>query len=814
MKKSTLKGLSFMFIVSCVLVFIFFQVIAGTIIPEGDISELLITYPGNGTVFPPEIPSPTFLWEEKNLKVSTWLINVKVNGNEEIVSESVQYQMWKPTPEQWKKIKINSYDNAAVITIIGTDHEEEGRMLSCDSVHIQTSRDSVGASIFYRDVPLPFSYAYKNLDMIRWRLGEVSSVKPATVVLEKIAVCGNCHSFTRDGHTIAMDIDYGNDKGSYIISKIKKQTVFSPDKIITWNDYMKEDEEYTFGLLSQISPDGRYVLSTVKDRSIFVPIDDNLSYSQLFFPIKGVLAVYDRRSKKFWSLPGADDKSFVQSNPNWSPDGKYLVFARSKVYHSEKIEKTSSIVLNTEVASEFIEGRQGFQFDLYRIQFNKGKGGKAEPIPGASNNGMSNYFPRISPDGKWIVFTKARNFMLLQPDSKLYIIPAEGGVAREMNCNTPNMNSWHSWSPNGKWLVFSSKLFGSYTRLLLTHIDEDGNDSPPVFLEYLIIGNRAANIPEFVNIRAVELDSIIDNFSHSEDYYNIQLHKSTILFLNMVIQLNAKDYESLFARGKIKYELNDFTSANQDFQKVVKILDKEILRNPNDYDTYILRADVNTWLKRFSSAIEDYNKAIQIHPNSIDAYVNRAVVKTEIGDFSGAIADYNIAIQLAPGNADFYMFRAAAKKEVDDLKGAIKDYSKVISLLPDYFEAYNLRGMLEFELYQFKEAIADFSKSLEVHKEKEMSIDDYIIAKIYTTKGISENNLGLFQEAINDFDAAIELDNRNIIHYTNRADAKIKLGLIREAIEDCNFAIRINPGYKKAYQLRMEAQKELNDRIY
>lgn len=49
------------------------------------------------------------------------------------------------------------------------------------------------------------------------------------------------------------------------------------------------------------------------------------------------------------------------------------------------------------------------KYDLYRIPFNGGKGGKAEPIAGASQNGMSNSFPKISPDGRWLVFVQARS---------------------------------------------------------------------------------------------------------------------------------------------------------------------------------------------------------------------------------------------------------------------------------------------------------------------------------------------------------------------------------------------------------------------
>jgi hypothetical protein len=109
--------------------------------------------------------------------------------------------------------------------------------------------------------------------------------------------------------------------------------------------------------------------------------------------------------------------------------------------------------------------------------------------------------------------------MLLQPDSKLYIMPADGGEPRLMNCNTGNMNSWHSWSPNGRWLVFSTKERGPYTQLYLTHIDKNGNDSPPVFLENLAFESRAANIPEFLPVNASVLNKMEDDFSNHAMYY-------------------------------------------------------------------------------------------------------------------------------------------------------------------------------------------------------------------------------------------------------------------------------------------------------
>jgi hypothetical protein len=81
-------------------------------------------------------------------------------------------------------------------------------------------------------------------------------------------------------------------------------------------------------------------------------------------------------------------------------------------------------------------------------------------------------------------------------------------MARLMNCNTPLMNSWHSFSPNGRWLVFSSKSRSPYTQMFLTHIDTEGGDTPPILIENSTAANRAVNLPEFVNIPADGIEHI------------------------------------------------------------------------------------------------------------------------------------------------------------------------------------------------------------------------------------------------------------------------------------------------------------------
>jgi hypothetical protein len=66
--------------------------------------------------------------------------------------------------------------------------------------------------LFYRDVNLPFAEAVKDPSTIRWRFGSLDKPTVPPVVLEKLPVCGNCHSFSRNAEYLAMDVDYANNK--------------------------------------------------------------------------------------------------------------------------------------------------------------------------------------------------------------------------------------------------------------------------------------------------------------------------------------------------------------------------------------------------------------------------------------------------------------------------------------------------------------------------------------------------------------------------------------------------------------------------
>ena len=507
-------------------------------------SSITVDYPENGSIFPPEITAPTFLWRDSNESATTWHIDISFpdrfqpvhistrgermrigeidsrciadsNRPPALTPQQAAAHTWTPDAETWATIKRHSVGGAATVVITGISGDAPSNQVSTGRVDLSTSRDPVGAPIFYRDVPLMPSTGEKGvvqplaqnaLHLINWRVRDIGQPQ-SRVVLHDMPTCANCHSFSADGKTMGMDVDGpGNDKGLYAVVPVRPLTIIRNEDVVAWNADQAAGKSRV-GFMSQVSPDGQYVLTTFAGpqrdlpSSYFVTNFKDYRFLQVFYPTRGILEWYSRATGRRQPLPGADDPRYVQTDGVWSPDGKYIVFARAEAKDPFSKGQKPAVHANDENETQI-------QYDLYLVPFNGGKGGTPEPIAGASHNGMSNNFPKVSPDGRWIVFVKCRNGQLMRPDSQLYIVPATGGVARRMRCNTSLMNSWHSFSPNGRWLVFSSKSRSPYTQMFLTHIDGEGQDSPAIYVENSTAANRAVNIPEFVNVSSNMLQKI------------------------------------------------------------------------------------------------------------------------------------------------------------------------------------------------------------------------------------------------------------------------------------------------------------------
>lgn len=650
--------------------------------PPASKPALEILAPLEGAVFPRDIAPTRFFWEDTVQGVDRWRIRFEFSSDEAPLEFTSDAPGWTPPVPVWEEIKQNSLESDAVLSVCGIHHQRPDDVLSCDQVTIRTSRDEVGAPIFYREVNLPFVEAVQDpAAHIRWRFGPVSSPRQPRVVLDRLPLCGNCHSFSRDGRILGMDVDYGSDKGSYVIAPVSHEMTFDDPKIITWSDFRPDDNRGTFGLLSRVSPDGRYVISTVKDRSVFTATED-FEFSQLFFPIQGILAYYDRETESFHALPGADDERYVQTNAVWSPDGEYIVFARSKAYHSEAFEEKERGLTKAEDVQEFLSGALTFKFDLYRVAFNKGRGGEPEPLEGASHNGMSNYFPKYSPDGRWIVFCRARSFMLLQPDSELYIIPAEGGEARRLECNTDRMNSWHSWSPNGRWLVFSSKAYSPYTELFLTHVDDQGRTTPPVALSHFTSENMAANIPEFVNadpdaIRLIRTEFIDDVSYLHAGQWNVRdgEYELAIDAFRKALELNPENTEARVALAGALLALQRLEEAREE-------IDEALAQDPANTKGHWIAGALCEEQGRFQEAVRCYQRALEGDPNYAPAHQSLGRLLLAAGEVDRGRRHLLEAAEAEPEGASVYVELAGSYLREGNSEEAVAMYRRAVERDP------------------------------------------------------------------------------------------------------------------------------------
>ncbi|MBC8431222.1 MAG: hypothetical protein H8D96_04825 [Desulfobacterales bacterium] len=221
----------------------------------GNKTGLTITYPFDGTVFPPEIAAPVIVWQDAGSASKHWLIIVEFRSRLSPIYALVDKQHWMPDQTIWEIIKANSVHGAAKITVCGFDNKHAGNITAKNSISILTSKDRVDAAIFYRQVQLPFKVGKKNFKKIKWRLGDISAYEKPAVVMENLDVCASCHLFSKDGTLISMEMNYKDDSGAHFITPVAENIELSGKDFMTWNDFPKPELlPKTRGLFAKISP--------------------------------------------------------------------------------------------------------------------------------------------------------------------------------------------------------------------------------------------------------------------------------------------------------------------------------------------------------------------------------------------------------------------------------------------------------------------------------------------------------------------------------------------------------------------------------
>jgi tetratricopeptide (TPR) repeat protein len=728
-------------------------------------AAITIDYPEEGSIFPPEITPPTFLWRDSGKGVASWQIDVSfgdqapsihatsrgerlrigsidpdcvadTNQPPQLTPQLAAAHSWTPDPVAWQAIKRHSVSRAATVTITGFRGDAPRQAVSRGKVAMRTSKDAVGAPIFYRDVPLMPSELEKGvikplaaeaIPLVAWRVRNVGEVR-SRVVMDNLPLCANCHSFSADGKTMGMDLDglQGN-RGMYILAPVAPEMTVRKQDLIQWSSPQgKIKGSVRVGFMSQVSPDGQYVVTTVNPLSMtaasqeppsnyYVANFKDYRFLQVFYPTRGILSWYSRQTGVLQPLPGADDPRFVQMGAVWSPDNRYLVFARAQA-----TDPNPPGVPLAQFANDPNELQ--IEYDLYRIPFHNGQGGAPEPIAGASGNGISNTFPKVSPDGRWIVFVQCRNGELMRPDSQLYIVPAQGGRARRMRCNTPRMNSWHSFSPNGRWLVFSSKSRSPYTQMYLTHIDADGNDSPPILIENSTASNRAVNIPEFLNVAPDGLRRIGGPVL---DYYRLfnsaaylqrtRSYEASAAKWRQVLELSPDDEAAhrnlgtvLLMTGHREESAAHFRKASELKLRAALEADPTSAAGFNDLGVLLVQTG------RVDEAVAQFQKAAGLQPDFAAARANLGGALLKLGRLDEALLELRKALRSDPGYAPAHYTLGLVLSQRGDAPGAIREWRSALEFDPKYADAHHRLGDALYAQGRTAEALAHWRDGIQL----------------------------------------------------------------------------------------------------
>jgi Tol biopolymer transport system component len=138
----------------------------------------------------------------------------------------------------------------------------------------------------------------------------------------------------------------------------------------------------------------------------------------------------------------------METFPCWSPGGDHFYYCRTK-----QVDKNFDY--------------RKIKYDLVRKSFDQKTGlfGDAEIVFNAREINKSVSLPRVSPDGKYLVFTlhDYGTSSVYHTEADLYVIDLLNGRNNRMSINSDETESYHSWSSNSKWLVFSSRRGDGFT---------------------------------------------------------------------------------------------------------------------------------------------------------------------------------------------------------------------------------------------------------------------------------------------------------------------------------------------------------------
>ena len=372
---------------------------------------------------------------------------------------------------EWKRLTASATGKEIEVTVLV--NEKEG-WKAFRPFTIGVSADPIDPYIAYRLID-PGYQLWSEMGIYQRELASFTQ-EPILENRQTDDNCMNCHSF-HSGDPEKMLLHIRAKHGCTVLVQNRRI------------ETLDTKTEHTLSALVYPSwhPSGRYIAFSVNNTTQ----ETHPVHRTEVFDKASDVVMYDVEKKEVFTAFPLFSPARFETFPAFSPDGKTLYFCSAP-------------------ALPVPDSLQRLQYSLCKIAFDPEKrkfGTTVDTLYRAETNGKSILFPRVSPDGRFLLATVTAygTFPIWHKDADLYMLDlATGEEVPTDAANSPDTESYHSWSSNGKWMVFSSRrIDGLHTRPFIAHVDERGVLSKPFLLpqaspDYYRGLTKSYNIPEFV----------------------------------------------------------------------------------------------------------------------------------------------------------------------------------------------------------------------------------------------------------------------------------------------------------------------------
>ena len=403
-------------------------------------------------------------------------------GKDEVICGGLQIQ---PDADDWRRLAETAAKGDSIKVEVYV--EQDGSWTRFKPFNIYVSPDSIDSYISYRLIP-PSYVTYEELTINQRCLENYDE----SVIYDNLLCsdgangqCINCHNY-QQYNPERMQFHARQNMGGTVIAydgnvkkiNMRNDSILSAGVYPTWHPWLP-----------------LIVYSTNMTGQIFHSVNPNKIE---VFDSESDLIAYDVNKNEVTNIE--NDPTEMECFPFWAPDGKTLYYCSAHFEYSDTV---------TDKGKEFVARTQEAKYNLYKKSFNPEtmQFGPRELIFAADSIDKSATLPRVSPDGRYLMFTLAKYgvFHIWHHDAELWIMDLQTGVARNMEeINSPDTESYHSWSSNGRWVMFSSRRYdANYTRPFIAHVDANGRGSKPFELpcanpDYHRQLLKSYNVPEFM----------------------------------------------------------------------------------------------------------------------------------------------------------------------------------------------------------------------------------------------------------------------------------------------------------------------------